>query len=57
MDEHQEHIVIEKLENDKVKTLEELFEKIVKNSDLDKCDVTIVQKEQVDVHRMFFEQY
>ena len=45
MDEHQERIVSEKLEKDKVKTLEELFEKIVKNSDLDKYDVTIVQKE------------
>ena len=45
VDEHQERIVSEKLEKDKVKTLEELFEKIVKNSDLDKYDVTIVQKE------------
>ena len=45
VDEHQERIGSEKLEKDKVKTLEELFEKIVKNSDLDKCDVTIVQKE------------
>ena len=45
MDEHQERIGSEKLEKDKVKTLEELFEKIVKNSDLDKCGVTIVQKE------------
>ena len=42
VDEHQERIVSEKLE---VKTLEELFEKILKNSDLDKCDVAIVQKE------------
>ena len=34
VDEHQERIVSEKLEKEKVKTLEKLFEKIVKNSDL-----------------------
>ena len=42
--EHHAHIEEAKLERDKVKTLEELFEKLVNKSDLDQCDVAIVHK-------------
>ena len=43
--EYREHVEKEKLNKNMVKTLNELFDKISKNSDLDNHDVSLVQKE------------